>query len=66
MLMNHMNIHFTQIPDKNKKCHDFLKKFKNHVFGPFLTIFGHFCQMGIFFLNPALSHATIYGPLTPY
>ena len=27
---------------------DFLKKSKNHVFGLFLTNFGHFCPMGIF------------------
>ena len=46
MLMNHKNFYFTQIPDKTNN--NFLKKSKNHVFGPFLTIFGHFCPMGIF------------------
>ena len=28
--------------------HDFLKKSKNHVFGVFLTIFGHFCPTRTF------------------
>ena len=46
MLMNHKNFRFTQIPDKTNDM-IFLKS-KNAVFGPFLTIFGHFCPMGIF------------------
>ena len=33
---------------QNEWC-NFLKKSKIPVFGPFLTIFGHFCLMGIFF-----------------
>ena len=45
-LMNHKNFHFTQIPDKTNDV-TFLKS-PDHVFGPFLTISGHFCLMGIF------------------
>ena len=45
MLMKYKNFDFTQIPDKTNDT-IFLKS-KNHVFGPFLTIFAHFCQMGI-------------------
>ena len=41
MLRNQKNFRFTQ----------------NHAFGPFLTIFVHFC--------PMLSHTTIYWPLRP-
>ena len=37
ILMNHKNFDFTQIPDKTNDM-IFLKKSKNHVFGPFLTI----------------------------
>ena len=40
---------------------DFLKKSKNHVFGPFLVICG---RWGFFPKNPTLSHITRYGPLT--
>ena len=47
MLMNHKNFHFTQIPDKTNDV-IFSKSPKNHVFGPFLTIFGHFCLIGFF------------------
>ena len=47
MLMNHRNFHFTQIPDKANDLM-FLKETRNHDFGPFLTIFGHFCLMWIF------------------
>ena len=43
----------------------FSLKSKNPVFAPFLTIFGHFCPIGIFSKNLALSHVTIYEPLTP-
>ena len=35
---------------------------KNHVLGPFLTILVIFAQWRFFPKNPALSHATIYGP----
>ena len=41
-----MNFRFTQIPDKTNDM-IFLKS-KNAVFGPFLTIFGHFCPMSQF------------------
>ena len=44
MLMNHKYFHFKQISDKTNDV-IFLK---SHIFGPFMTIFGHFCQMGIF------------------
>ena len=60
MLMNHKNFHFTQIPDKTNDVMS-----KNHVFGPFVTIFGHFCPMGIFPKKIRLCHTTRYGPLTP-
>ena len=40
MLMNHEKFHFTQIPDKTN---DMIS-----VFGPFLTIFGHFLPNGDF------------------
>ena len=62
MLMNQKNFHFTQIPGKTNDI-IFLKspKTKNHVFEPFLTIFA---RWGFFPKNPALSHTTIYGPLT--
>ena len=57
MLMNHKNFHFTQIPDKTNEV-IFLKSPKT-IFGPFLTIFGHFCS------KIRLSHTTICEPLTP-
>ena len=58
MLMNHTNFHFTQIQDKTNDLN-------LNVFGPFLTIFGHFCPIGTFSKrNLALSHTTIYGHLT--
>ena len=63
MLIKHKNFHFTQIPDKTNVI--FLKKTKNHVFGQFLMIFGHFYLMGIFFEKMALSQITRYGRLTP-
>ena len=62
MLMNHKNFHLTQIPDKTNGV-IFLKIPKN-MFWSILTIFGHFCLMGILPKNLALSHTTIYGPLT--
>ena len=49
MLINHKNYYFTQIPDKTNDV-IFLKSLKT-IFGPFLTIFGHFCPMGIFFIK---------------
>ena len=54
MLMNHKNFGFTKI-SKLMTC--FLKMSKNHVFGPFLTIF---TWSGFFPKNPVLSHTTIY------
>ena len=51
ILMNHNNFYFTQIPGKT--------------YDMFLAILVRFCPMGIFSQkNPALSHTTIYGPLT--
>ena len=61
MLMNHKNFHFTQIPDKSNGA-IFLKS-------PKIMFLGHFWSFlpnGDFFpKNPALSHTTIYVPLTP-
>ena len=61
MLMNHKNLHFTQIPDKTDNM-IFFKKPKNPVLGPFLTIFGHFRPMGIFPKKSGSVTHTIYGP----
>ena len=47
MLMNHKNFCFTQIPDKTNDI-IFLNSPKTLFLGSFLTIFGHFCLMGIF------------------
>ena len=47
MLMNHKNFRFTQIPPKTNDM-IFLKSPKTLFWGPFLTIFGRFCPMGIF------------------
>ena len=60
MLMNHKNFHLTQIPDKTNDA-IFLKSPKTKFMGHFLVIFAWW---GFFPKNPALSHATIYGPLT--
>ena len=61
--MNHNNFHFTEILDKTND--NFLKKSKNHVFGPFLTIFGHFCHMAIFSKQSAsVTHNYIWAPNT--
>ena len=60
MLMNHKNFDFTQIPDKTNAV-IFLKIPKTK----FLAHFWPFLPDGDFFLkNSALSHTTIYGPLT--
>ena len=53
--MNHKNFHFAQIPDKTNDV-IFLKSLKPC----FWAIFDHFFQK-----NPAPSHITRYGPLTP-
>ena len=58
MLMNHQNYHFTQIPDKTNDM-IFLKKSKNHVFGPFLTIFWSFLPNG-----DSVTHNYIWAPNT--
>ena len=57
MSMNHTNFRFTQIPDKTNDM-IFLK---SPVFGPFLTILGHFCLMGIFSKKSgSVTHNYIY------
>ena len=62
--MNHKSFHFAKIPDKTNDI-NFLKSpktmFLGH-FSPFLVIFA---QWGFFPKNRALSHTTIYKPLTP-
>ena len=64
MLMNHKNFHFTQIPDKTNDV-IFLKSPKTMFLGHFWPFLVIFAQWGFFPKNPALSHTTIYGPLTP-
>ena len=59
--MNHSNFHFTQIPNKTNDV-IFLKSLETLFLGHFWS----FLSDGDFFpKNPALSHRTIYGPLTP-
>ena len=60
ILMNHKNFHFTQIPDKTMW---FSLTVQKPCFG---AIFDHFAWSGFFPKNPALSHTTIYGSLTPW
>ena len=64
--MNHNNFRFTPIPDKTNDV-IFIQSPKALFLGhPLLTIFGHFCLIGIFPKeNLALSHTTICEPLTP-
>ena len=64
MLMNHKNFHFTQIPDKTNDV-IFLKSPKTMFLGHFWPFLVIFAQWGFFPKNPALSHITRYGPLTP-
>ena len=64
MLMNHKNIHFTQIPDKTKDM-TFLKSPKTMLLGHFWPFLVIFARWGFFPENPTLSHITRYGPLTP-
>ena len=64
MLMNHKNFHFTQIPDKTNDV-IFLKSPKTMFLGHFWPFLVIFARWGFFPKNPALSHTTIYGPLTP-
>ena len=64
MLMNHKNFHFTKIPDKTKDM-IFLKSPKTLFLGHFWPFLVIFAQRGFYPKNLALSHVTIYGPLTP-
>ena len=57
---NHKNFRFTKITDKtNEKIS--LKSPKTLFFGPLVS----FARWGFFQKNPALSHTSIYWPLTP-
>ena len=61
--MNHKNFHFTQIPEKTNDV--IFLKVKNPVFGPFLTIFGHFCLMVVFSKKSgSVTHNYIWAPNT--
>ena len=64
MLMNHKNFHFTQIPDKTNDM-IFLKSPKTLFLGHFWPFLVIFAQREFYPKNLALSHITIYGPLTP-
>ena len=64
MLMNHKNFHFTQIPDKTNDM-IFLKSPKTMFLGHFWPFLVIFARWGFFPKNLAVSHTTIYGPLTP-
>ena len=64
MLMNHKNFRFLQIPDKTNDV-IFLKRPKTMFLGRFCPFLVIFARWGFFPKNPALSHTTIYGPLTP-
>ena len=64
MLMNHKNFHFKQIPDKLMTW--FSQKVQKTMFlGHFWQFLVIFAWLGFFPKNLALSHKTIYGPLTP-
>ena len=60
MLMNHMNAHFSQIPEKTNDV-IFLESPKTLFWGQFWS----FLPVGDFFQKIWLSHTTLYGPLTP-
>ena len=64
MLMNHKNFHFTKIPDKTNDV-IFLKSPKTMFLGQFWPFLVIFARWGFFPKNLAVSHTTIYGPLTP-
>ena len=64
MLINHKNFHFTQIPDKTNDM-IFLKSPKTMFLGHFWPFLVIFAWWGFFPKNLALSHTTIYEPLTP-
>ena len=59
-LMNHKSFHFAKIPDKTNDI-NFLKSPKTMFLGHFWSFFAWW---GFFPKNQALSHTTIYGPLT--
>ena len=59
MLMNHKNLHFTQIPDKNNDVIS-LKSPKIMFWGHFWLFLVIFTWWGFFPKNPALSHATMH------
>ena len=65
MLMNHKNFHFTQIPEKTNDV-IFLKSPKTLFFGQFWLFLIIFAWSSSVTKNPALSHTTIYGSLTPW
>ena len=61
MLMNHKNLHFTQIPDKTND----VIFITSPCFWAILTIFGHFCPMGIFSKKSGcVTHNYIWAPNT--
>ena len=63
MLMDHKNF-CSPIPDETNDL-IFFKSPKNTVFGAFLTIFGHFCLMGIFSKNSgSVTHNYVWTPNT--
>ena len=64
MLMDHKNFRFTPIPDKTNDL-IFLKSPETLFLGHFWLFLVIFAWGGIFPKNPAVSHTTIYGNLTP-
>ena len=63
MLMNHKNFHLTQVPDKTNDV-IFSKSPKTMFLGHFRPFLVIFVGWGFFPENQALSHTTIYEPLT--
>ena len=63
MLINHKDFRFTQIPDKTNDI--LLKSPKTLFLGHILTIFGHFCPMGIFSKKPGSVTYNYIRALTP-
>ena len=64
MLMNHKNFHVTQIPDKTNDM-IFLKSPSTMFLGHFWQFLDIFARWDFFQKIFSLSHATLYGPLTP-
>ena len=64
MLINHKNFHFTQASDKTNDV-TFFKSPKTMNLGHFWPSLVIFAPWRFFPKNPALSHTTIYGPVTP-